>query len=698
MFGVGINVWNVQDAFGLSLDLQFAADKTLDARTGPTLTLTRATTATFVGSDGLIQSAAVDAARFDHDPVTLACKGLLIEEERTNQSLRSEDIVNNIGWSLVDVTSVVSGTSPNGNSSYQISETNTVANHLLVNTGSNTATAATSVVSGTSYTGSIFVKKVVGSVDWVQLSFAAAGFGSAQFANFNISNGTVGNYAGLTSETVPRIEEFPNGWYRCSITATATATTSSTSNIVLCFTNNNNIATRFISYLGSTLNSVLASLCQVEAGTFPTSYIPTTTAALLRSADFCSIGSADFENMANNVKATILCESVVNGNSNSNAADTFFIGQSVDDGIYLRQTGSGAEGTISAFTSYVFSSQLLNTSTGALRKVAMAFDSSNESDGDGVLYQNGILGSDSENGLSYIDIASFFYDSGLTLFRGQSSTIKSFRYFNRRLPNAKLQSLTKLVSDTDANAYISAVAAVGATVTTAQQTAINEFFIAGKVDGWYSSIKRLYLPIWGAAAPNAICMLSLTSGTFVGNVTHNAGSVSTTAPTGHFLVSATPASLGINQDNASIWTLVASGIHEFSGCGGASSSRLLIGRVGLSNSACIPSTTSLITGSTDTQGINMASRIGSDLSLFQRKTSGWITPLTLTQANTTALPLIGPSFLGNFNSSGTVSTTRTSVGEYGSYGYGLGMTSVQAEAFSIALKSLFETATGKILP
>lgn len=69
---------------GLSLNLQFAADKTLTARKGPTPTFTRASTATFVGSNGLIQSAVSDQARFDHDPVALTCKGLLIEESRTN--------------------------------------------------------------------------------------------------------------------------------------------------------------------------------------------------------------------------------------------------------------------------------------------------------------------------------------------------------------------------------------------------------------------------------------------------------------------------------------------------------------------------------------------------------------------------------------------------------------------------------------
>jgi len=69
----------------LALDLQFATDKTLTARIGPTPVLTRASNATFIGSDGLIQSAAAGVARFDHDPANPSvCRGLLLEESRTN--------------------------------------------------------------------------------------------------------------------------------------------------------------------------------------------------------------------------------------------------------------------------------------------------------------------------------------------------------------------------------------------------------------------------------------------------------------------------------------------------------------------------------------------------------------------------------------------------------------------------------------
>lgn len=77
---------------GLALDLAFALDKTLTARKGPTPTFTRGSTGTFVGSNGLIQSAAINVPRFDYDPVTGICKGILIEDTRTNLVFPSETL------------------------------------------------------------------------------------------------------------------------------------------------------------------------------------------------------------------------------------------------------------------------------------------------------------------------------------------------------------------------------------------------------------------------------------------------------------------------------------------------------------------------------------------------------------------------------------------------------------------------------
>jgi len=71
-----------------TLNLDFANTKRLD----PRITFTRTTTGTYVGSDGLIKTAAIDEARFDHDPATGESLGLLIEESRTNLDTNSETL------------------------------------------------------------------------------------------------------------------------------------------------------------------------------------------------------------------------------------------------------------------------------------------------------------------------------------------------------------------------------------------------------------------------------------------------------------------------------------------------------------------------------------------------------------------------------------------------------------------------------
>ena len=68
-----------------SLDLNFAGTKTLDSR----VTFTRASSGTYVGSDGLIKTATTNEARFDHNPTTGESLGLLVEEARTNLLLNS---------------------------------------------------------------------------------------------------------------------------------------------------------------------------------------------------------------------------------------------------------------------------------------------------------------------------------------------------------------------------------------------------------------------------------------------------------------------------------------------------------------------------------------------------------------------------------------------------------------------------------
>jgi hypothetical protein len=128
---------------------------------------------------------------------------------------------------------------------------------------------APSVTSGTTYTGSYYVKDV--DANYVQLTFGTGGFGSVQYQNFDLTNGTKGSGAGSTST----ITSVGNGWYRITLTATATAT--STAGMVCVVIPSASSARLATANAGQTFE---ASAYQMEVGDIATDYIPTTTAAV----------------------------------------------------------------------------------------------------------------------------------------------------------------------------------------------------------------------------------------------------------------------------------------------------------------------------------------------------------------------------------------------------------------------------------
>ena len=84
---------------------------TLDSR----VSVARAgNTATRINSSGKIEIVNANLPRFDYDPATLAPRGLLIEEQRTNLLLRSEEF-DNASWAKTNATITVNATTaPDG--------------------------------------------------------------------------------------------------------------------------------------------------------------------------------------------------------------------------------------------------------------------------------------------------------------------------------------------------------------------------------------------------------------------------------------------------------------------------------------------------------------------------------------------------------------------------------------------------------
>jgi hypothetical protein len=260
--------------------------------------------------------------------------------------------------------------------------------------------------------------------------------------------------------------------------------------------------------------------------------------------------------------------------------------------------------------------------------------------------------------------------------------------------------------DPDAKAYIAAVETAGATVNATQKAAINTFVKTGKSDGWYSSIKRMYLPIWASAAPNAIDMIGLTSGTFNGTVTHSAGYVQGDGSTGYFLFDVAPSALGLTTSSGSNFVLTTAeaeinGSSQLGTARDANNNTLIgFGGAGAGNrSVRIFNSTPIVYPETDSRGVLLSSRTATtNFSSYKRTAGGFTTTINEGLSTAGGVGINTNMTIMALNGNGTISNYTPSTVRFGSYGMGLGMTAVQAENFTAALKTLWETGTSLTLP
>jgi hypothetical protein len=317
---------SIQDAFQQSpLDLRFALQKTLD----PRVTFTRASSGTYVGSDGLIKTATTDEPRFDHNPTTGESLGLLVEEARTNLLLNSATL----STQSVTVTAVA---------------------HTLSFYGIGTVT-----LSGVSTAG------------------PAAGSGA-----------------------------YPT---RTTLTFTPTA------------------GVLTLTVTGSVTNA------QLEAGSFPTSYIPTTTATVTRSADVASITGANFSSWYRQDQGTLLTDAI-----NPAASTTLYAtsdGTSsnriqADTGTSTRIARVVAGGTTQANNSiaYTFGTQQQFALSYVLNSINFA--------------NAGTLGTE-DTSATIPTVDQLRIGANPTGANALNGTIKRLTYWPQRLPNSTLQAVTQ---------------------------------------------------------------------------------------------------------------------------------------------------------------------------------------------------------------------------------------------------------------
>jgi len=221
-----------------TLNLQFALNKSLTPVAGPAPSFSRASTGSYFDSTGTLRYANVNLITYS--------------ERFDNAAWTANGLNAGVSVNLINA--------PDGTQNAdKLFETNVNGGHYLNQTSS--------ITTGNPYTFTIYVKKENRS--WIQIAYNSAAFGVNAWANFDVNNGVVGNKG---SSATANITSVGSGWYRCSITATSTATATSGPVICLLDTDANS---RLPSYLGDGSSGLYIWGAQLELASSPTQYAKT---------------------------------------------------------------------------------------------------------------------------------------------------------------------------------------------------------------------------------------------------------------------------------------------------------------------------------------------------------------------------------------------------------------------------------------
>jgi hypothetical protein len=253
----------------------------------PRITFTRASSATFLNSAGKITTAAVDTPRFDYNPTTLACNGLLMESQQTNL-LEYSSAIGGTTWYYNGGTgptiTLNAATAPDGSNT---------ASLYIPGTASGFYDAAKNplLLDNTQYTLSVWVKLYRSYYSIIHLQVGNNGAGGG-FTNAWIQltgGGTVlsTSNSGTASGSNASVTAYPNGWYRCTLSGISSIGATVTGSFVTIRPSNSNGDNNI--NVGDGTSGYYFWGAQLEQNLYVTSYIPTTSSTATRAADYSTL-------------------------------------------------------------------------------------------------------------------------------------------------------------------------------------------------------------------------------------------------------------------------------------------------------------------------------------------------------------------------------------------------------------------------
>jgi hypothetical protein len=373
-------------------------------------------------------STAYYGPRFDYDPVTLAARGLLIEEQRTN-SIRNNTMVGAVAgtpgtlptnWSSqniggVALTEVVGVGVEDGIAYVDIRYAGTTSSTAfggILSEGSNVIAAA----NGQNWSSSLFIKLVGGSL---------AGINSV---NNNIIERDAGGL--LLAQTTT------------AVTPTSAALSSQRNSTTRTL---NNASTAFVQQRiaigpqsGAAIDITLRiGLPQLELGAFSTSVIPTSTAAATRAADVASMLGDNFANWYSVTEGSLYAEYLIPDIKQNQGAIAISDG-TLNNRMIIRGGNSSTQTTFIGVTAGVaeWVQSIAGAPVNSTTKSAFAYETNNIA----WVRNAGTVGTDTSAAIPVVNQLRIGSDGDGTLIL--NGYIRRISYFPRRVSNAELQALT----------------------------------------------------------------------------------------------------------------------------------------------------------------------------------------------------------------------------------------------------------------
>lgn len=213
-----------------------------------------------------------------HYPVGGGCPSVLVEPQRTNLLLRSQEF-DNASWNKVH-SSVTPNTitSPDGTSNAdKLVENTSISQHRIEQ--------SISGVGGTIYVFSVFAKKA-------ERDIIALRTGNGPVRRFDLN-------LGVALDSDSNITNEGNGWYKCQVFQILTTS-------ITMFSRINIYQGTSISYDGDGTSGVFIWQAQLEQATTASSIIPTTSATVTRNADL--ITNTDASDIIGQTEGSVYAE------------------------------------------------------------------------------------------------------------------------------------------------------------------------------------------------------------------------------------------------------------------------------------------------------------------------------------------------------------------------------------------------------